>query len=96
MDFVSDNLFNGRRIRSLTVVDNFSRECLGIRVDQSIRGEDIVKFAKRISWYRGFPERVFLDNGPDLIGKALDKWAYENKVTLDFPIPEKPTDNAFI
>lgn len=96
MDFVSDNLFNGRRIRSLTVVDNFSRECLGIWVDQSIRSEDVVKFIRRISWHRGVPERVFLDNGPEFIGKALDKWAYENKVTLDFSRPGKPTDNAFI
>lgn len=96
MDFVSDNLFNGRRIRSLTVVDNFSRECLGIWVEQSIRSEDVVKFMKRISWIRGIPERVFLDNGPEFIGKALDRWAYENKVTLDFSRPGKPTDNAFI
>jgi hypothetical protein len=57
MDFVSDNLFNGRIIRSLTVVDNFSWECLGIWVDQSIRSEDGVKFMKRISWVRGLPER---------------------------------------
>ena len=75
MDFVSDNLFNGRRIRSLTVVDNFSRECLGIWVDQSIRSEDVVKFMQRISFQRGIPERVFLDNGPEFIGKTLDKWA---------------------
>jgi len=95
MDFVSDNLFNGRRIRSLTVVDNFSWECLGIWVDRSIRS-DVVRFMKRISWVRAIPERVFLDNGPEFIGKALDKWAYENKVTLDFSRPGKPKDNAFI
>ena len=95
MDFVSDNLFNGRRIRSLTVVDNFSRERFGISVDPSIRSE-VVKFVKRISRDRGVPERVFLDNGPEFIGKALDKWAYENKVTLDFSRPGKPADNAFI
>jgi len=96
MDFVSDGLFDGRRFRSLTVVDNFSRECLGIWVDQSIKGEDVVRFMKRVSWQRGIPERVFLDNGPEFIGKALDKWAYENQVTLDFSRPGKPTDNAFI
>jgi len=96
MDFVSDGLFDGRRFRSLTVVDNFSRECLGIWVDQSIKGEDVVRFMERISWQRGTPERVFLDNGPEFIGKALDKWAYENQVTLDFSRPGKPTDNAFI
>lgn len=96
MDFVSDSLFNGKRFRALTIVDNFSRECLGIWVDQSIKGEDVVQFMKRISFNRGAPERVFLDNGPEFIGKALDRWAYENQVTLDFSRPGKPTDNALI
>ena len=58
MGFVSDNLFNGRRIRSLTVVDNFSRECLGIWVDQSIRSEDVVKFMRRISSQREIPQII--------------------------------------
>ena len=92
----SDNLFNGRRIRSLTVVNNFSRECLGIWADQSIRSEDVVNFMKRISFQREIPERLFLGNGPEFIGKALDKWAYENRVILDFSRPGKPKDNAFI
>ncbi len=96
MDFVSDNLFNGRRFRSFTLVDNFSRECLGITPGQSIKGEDVVKFVSRISFGRGVPERIFLDNGPEFIGKSLDKWAYENKVILDFSRPGKPTDNAYI
>ena len=60
------------------------------------RSEDVVKFIKRISWIRGLPERVFLDNGPEFIGKSLDRWAYGNKVTLDFSRSGKPTDNAFI
>jgi putative transposase len=96
MDFVSDGLFNGRRFRSLTVVDNFSRECLGIWVDESIKGDDVVRFIKRLALKRGAPERVFLDNGPEFIGKALDKWAYQHQVTLDFSRPGKPTDNAVI
>ena len=62
MDFVSDGLFNGRRFRSLTVVDNFSRECLGIWVDQSIKGDDVVGFMQRLAMKRGAPARVFLDN----------------------------------
>jgi len=96
MDFVSDGLFDGRRFRSFTLVDNFSRECLGILVDKSITGETVVKFIRSICFQRGIPERIFLDNGPEFIGKSLDKWAYENKVTLDFSRPGKPTDNAFI
>ena len=62
MDFVSDGLFNGRRFRSLTVVDNFSRECLGIWVDQSIKGEEVVRFMQQLTLKRGAPQRVFLDN----------------------------------
>lgn len=96
MDFVSDSLFNGRRFRAFTLVDNFSRECPGILVDKSITGEAVVQFIRRICFQRGTPERIFLDNGPEFIGKALDKWAYENGVTLDFSRPGKPTDNAFI
>ncbi len=96
MNFVSDIYFNGRRIRPLTVVDSFSREYFRIWLNQSIRSEDVVRFMKRISLGRGFPERVFLDNGPEFIHKVLDKWAYENKVTLDFSRQGKPTDNAFI
>ncbi len=65
-------------------------------MDQSIRSEDVVSFMRRISFQRELPGRVFLDNGPEFIGKALDRWAYENNVTLDFSRPGKPTDNAFI
>ena len=96
MDFVSDNLFNGKRFRALTVVDNFSRECLGMLVDQGIPGEQVVQFIKTLSWRRGAPERIFLDNGPEFVGKALDQWAYQQDVTLDFSRPGKPTDNALI
>ncbi len=97
MYFVADQLFNGRRIRALTIVDNFSRECLAIPVAHSIKGEDVVmtmnaikQFAKRV------PQRIQVDNGSEFISKALDKWAYENEITLDFSRPGKPTDNAFI
>lgn len=97
MDFVADNLFNGRRIRALTVVDNFSRECLDIHVDHAIKGDQVVT---RLEWLRLFlgrlPRRVQVDNGSEFISKTLDKWAYENGVTLDFSRPGKPTDNPFI
>ena len=55
-----------------------------------------MRFLRRISFQREFPERVFLDNGLEFISKVLDEWAYENKVTLDFSRPDKRTDNAFI
>ena len=97
MDFVADNLFNGRRIRALTVVDNYSRECLSIYVEQSIKGEQVVDIMEQLQdRYERLPLRIQVDNGSEFISKALDKWAYENNVTLDFSRPGKPTDNPFI
>lgn len=95
MDFASDNLFNGAKIRALTVVDNLSRECMHIHVDRRINGGNVVE---RMHW----PKEVRcicsgqVDNGSEFISKVLDKWAYENNVTLDFSRPGKPTDNPFI
>jgi len=96
MDFMADGLYNGRRFRVLTIVDNFSRESLGILVDQKIRGEHVAGFLDSIVQRRGLPKSIYVDNGPEFVSKALDKWAYEKKVTLDFSRPGKPTDNAYI
>ena len=96
MDFVSDALFDGRRFRALTVVDNFTRECLAIEVDKGIKGEQVVAVLDDLKGRRGVPNSIRVNNGPEFISKALDKWAYENGVTLDFSRPGKPTDNAFI
>jgi putative transposase len=97
MDFVMDALFDGRRFRALTVVDNFSRECLEIEVGQSLKAEDVVRVMERMKLLRGtVPNRIKVDNGSEFISKALDKWASENKVVLDFSRPGTPTDNAFI
>ena len=96
MDFVSDALFDGRRLRALTVVDAFTREALVIHVDQGIKGEQVVEAVSRVTAVRGAPKSIRVDNGPEFVSKALDRWAYENGVTLDFSRPGKPTDNAFI
>jgi putative transposase len=97
MDFVADNLFDGKRIRALTIVDNFSRECMAIHVDHGIRGEHVVGVIDAIQQLHDrCPDRIQVDNGSEFISKALDKWAYENQVVLDFSRPGKPTDNPFI
>lgn len=96
MDFVADELFNGRRLRTLTVVDNFSRECLAITVDHALRGDDVVMTMEHLKALRGAPKRIKVDNGSEFISKVLDQWAYENDVVLDFSRPGKPTDNPFI
>lgn len=89
---MSDNLFNGRRFRALTVVDNFSRECLAIHAGKSLKGEDVVRIMEALR----VPVRIQVDNGSEFISKSLDKWAYEHGVTMDFSRPGKPTDNSFI
>ena len=96
MDFVSDALFDGRRLRALTVVDAFTREALAIEVDQGIRGEQVVAVMTRLALMRGAPKTIRVDNGPEFVSKTLDRWAYQNGVTLDFSRPGKPTDNAFV
>lgn len=95
MDFVSDSLFNGSRFRVLTVVDNYSRECLALEVGQSIRGEHVTAVLNQLKYIRGVPRSIRVDNGSEFVSKAVDQWAYANKVSLDFSRPGKPIDNAF-
>ncbi|KEQ52871.1 Integrase core domain protein [Sphingobium chlorophenolicum] len=97
MDFVSDALFYGKRFRALTVVDTYARKCLAIHVDQGIKGEQVVAVMDRLLFERGgAPAKIRVDNGPELISRTLDHWAYINRVTLDFSRPGKPTENAFV
>ena len=96
MDFMHDELFNGQRIRLLTLVDNYTRESLAIEVDTHLDGHRVVEVLQRISLGRNLPRTIRVDNGPEFISKALDQWAYLNGVALDFSRPGKPTDNAFI
>ena len=96
MDFVSDALFDGRRLRALTIVDAYTREALAIEVDQGIKGAQVVAAVARLALLRGAPRAIQVDNGPEFVSKALDRWAYESGVTLDFSRPGKPTDNALV
>lgn len=97
MDFVQDNLFDGRKFRCLTIVDNCSRYCHAIRVGKSIKGLDVVEVLEALrSENTLMPKRIQVDNGSAFISKDFDKWAYENSVTLDYSRPGKPTDNPFI
>ena len=96
IDFVSDTLAWGRRIRLFTVVDVFTREALAIEVDTSLPGGRVVRVLERLVLERGVPDEIVLDIGPELAGKALDQWAYERGVWLRFIEPGKPVQNAFV
>jgi len=96
MDFLADELPDGRRIRLLAIVDNFTRECLAREAGLGFKADRVVSALQRIVLRRGSPQRIRLDNGPDFVSKQLDQWAYWNHVKLDFSRPGKPTDNAFV
>jgi len=96
MDFASDALFVGRGFRASTLVKDSNRECLAIRPAPKILGSDVAEFLDEIVETHGKPKRIYLDNGPECISKALDLWAYQAGVTLDFSRPGRPTDSACI
>jgi putative transposase len=96
MDFVSDELGWGRRFRALTIVDHFRRESLAIEVGVSMGGKDVVAILDRLAHTRGLPRVIQVDNGSEFTSKALDQWAYENGVKLEFIRPGKPVENAYI
>lgn len=96
MDFVADGLADGRRLRCLAIVDDFSRECLAIEVDTSITGSRVKTVLLRLAQSRGLPQSITVDHGPEFEGKVLDAWAYESKVRLAFIRPGKPVENAYI
>jgi putative transposase len=93
---MSDELYDGRRIRVLTLVDNHTRESLALHVAQRIRGMEVGEVLERVSKEHGKPRTIQVDNGPEFISKDVDLWAYWNHVKLDFSRPGKPTDNAYI
>jgi len=96
MDFVSDQLENGRRFRALTVVDVYTRECLAIEPGHRLTGDDVVRVLNRLGYTRTRPKRIYCDNGSEFTSRILDLWAYHHQVTMEFSRPGKPTDNGHI
>jgi putative transposase len=96
LDFVHDQLSNGQKFRTLTVVDVFSRESLAIEVGQRLRGEHVVECLNRLVRQHAAPKYLFADNGAEFTGHLVDLWAYHHGTRIDFSRPGKPTDNAFI
>jgi putative transposase len=96
MDFTSDQLSDARRFRTLNIVDVFTRECLAIEVSRSLPAQRVVRVLERILAEHGAPKRITVDNGPEFISRAVDAWAYQHGVILDFIQPGKPMQNGFI
>ena len=97
LDFVSDALATGRRFRTLNIVDDYTREALGIEVDTSLGGVRVCRVLDRLKLERGgMPVQIRSDNGPEFISKAVEQWAYNNGVEWHFIEPGKPIENAYI
>jgi transposase InsO family protein len=88
-DFMSDALWDGRRYRTFNVVDDFNREALLIETDFNLPAPRVVRELERIAAARGYPRKLRLDNGPELVSIALAEWAEEHGVTLEFIKPGK-------
>ena len=96
MDFVHDYLEDGRSLRTLNIVDAYTRECLAIEVDTSLPSARVVGALDRLVWRYGLPQTLRTDNGPEFISMNLDAWATRHGVKLDFIQPGKPVQNAHV
>ena len=96
LDFVADALAHGRRFRILTVVDDFTRECLGLVVDTSLTGHRVVRELDRIAELRCYPRMLVSDNGTELTSNAILRWQEERGVEWHYIAPGKPMQNGFV
>lgn len=96
MDYVADGLIDGRKLRVLAIVDDYSRECLALEVDTSLPGARVVAVLERLADLRGLPHSITVDHGPEFESQALDAWAYRRGVRLGFIRPGKPVENAYV
>ena len=96
LDFVSDQLTDGRRFRILTIVDICTRECIGLIADTSLSGQRVVRELDRIIADRGKPKMVISDNGTEFTSNAILGWAEEQRIAWHYIAPGKPMQNGFI
>lgn len=96
MDFVTDRFEDGTYFRALTVVDQYTRECIALYAGKSLGGSDVARSLSRAIKSRSAPESITVDNGSEFCSQVMDEWAYQNQVKLDFIRPEKPVVNNYI
>ena len=96
MDFMHDELADGRSIRVFNVIDDFNREALGIEVDFSLPSERVIRTLKQIIGWRGKPLAIRCDNGPEYLSAAIVEWARAWSIKLEYIQPGKPQQNAYV
>ncbi|GAA6152206.1 hypothetical protein NBRC116587_16250 [Pseudoteredinibacter isoporae] len=93
---MSDSLFCGRRFRTFNLVDDFNREALAIEIDLNLPAPRVIRVLERTVAWRGYPNKLRMDNGPEFISTALAEWAEDHGVELEFIKPGKPTQNSYV
>jgi len=96
IDFMSDTLWDGRRFRLLNIIDDYNREVLNIESDLSLPTERLIRVLEYLKEFRGLPQMIRVDNGPEFISHKLDAWCRENKISLAFIQPGRPMQNGFV
>lgn len=96
MDFMHDQLEDGRTFRLLNVIDDFNREAIGMEVDFSLPSERVIRELKQIISWRGKPQVIRCDNGPEYISSAIQNWASEWGIRLEYIQPGNPQQNAYV
>ena len=96
MDFVSDSLANGRRLKCLTVADDFSHECVDIAVDYGMSGQYVTRLLDQAALFRGYPRAVRTDNGPEFTSRAFIAWAQAHGIRHILIEPGRPMQNGYI
>jgi len=96
LDFVSDSLTDGRRFRILTVVDDQTRECLGLVADTSLSGARVARELAPLIARRGRPMTVVSDNGTELTSMAILRWSQDRRIDWHYIAPGKPMQNGFV
>lgn len=90
LDFMSDSLVSGRAFRTLNIIDDFNQEAIWIEVDTSLPAERVIRVLEMLALWRGYPQQLRIDNGPELISHKLAAWAEKYRVELAFIQPGKP------
>ena len=96
MDFVAARLEDGRLFRILTVLDQYTRECVAMLAKAHLSGQDVASALDGAVAERGRPTSITVDNGSEFAGRAMDAWAHQHGVQLAFIRPGRPTENGFI
>jgi putative transposase len=96
LDFMSDSLVNGRKFRTLNVIDDCNREALAIEIDTSISAKRVIRTLEQVVEWRGKPRAIRVDNGPEFTSTDFTLWSANNSISIQFIQPGKPMQNGYI